>query len=257
MKFHPQTTGKPTTATFATVHEHLVHKVQSTYSYGEDIATCLLKMEKITLVKPKKQKSTLTNANDKVEEQDQFNEEHKIDYQNYTDRVRALDFNLPKAYSFIKLHYCTPAMQKRIEQHPDFDSINNDPIARLKAIRGLIQDPIRARYPLASLFDIITRLMTFKQGETEGASSYIKRMKETLEQLKSHIGTTFLDFFIETTGEYKALGDPDADNITPLQKTGIEEKQATMKKDAFEQLCGYAVLRAADPKKYGSILRNL
>jgi hypothetical protein len=47
--------------------------------------------------------------------------------------------------------YCTTTMQTRIEEHKDYEStIKNDPIKLLEAIQVLMQNPMRARYPLCN-----------------------------------------------------------------------------------------------------------
>jgi hypothetical protein len=63
--------------------------------------------------------------------------------------------------------------------HPEFDNkIKNDPIELLKAIEILIIDPVRARYPYASMTESITRLMTCRhQQENESLTDYVKRFK--------------------------------------------------------------------------------
>ena len=55
-------------------------------------------------------------------------------------------------------------MQHRIEEHPEFDSkIQNDPIELLKAIKIVMHDPIRAKYPYASLTEALMRTLNIKQ----------------------------------------------------------------------------------------------
>jgi hypothetical protein len=57
-----------------------------------------------------------------------------------------------KRHSLIYLQHCNKTIQDRITRHPEYESkIENDPIKLLKAVKILIIDPVRARYPYASV----------------------------------------------------------------------------------------------------------
>ncbi len=47
-----------------------------------------------------------------------------------------------KAYALIFSNYCTSAMQARVEAHPEFDDIKNDPIKLLEVIKVLTHDTV-------------------------------------------------------------------------------------------------------------------
>ena len=52
--------------------------------------------------------------------------------------------------------YCDKKIKERIEAHPDFENtIQDNPIELLKYIKVLMHDPVRARYPYASLTDTL------------------------------------------------------------------------------------------------------
>ncbi len=54
-------------------------------------------------------------------------------------------------------------MQARVVEHPEFDNIiQNKPIALLEAIKVLMQDPIRAQYPMISLTNALTQMVNVK-----------------------------------------------------------------------------------------------
>jgi hypothetical protein len=62
--------------------------------------------------------------------------------------------------------------------HPDFKSkVENDPIKLLKAVEILINNPVRARYPYASMTESISRFMTCRQQENESLTDDVKRFK--------------------------------------------------------------------------------
>jgi hypothetical protein len=97
----------------------------------------------------------------------------------YTKRKHELEGNMNKTYSLIYLQHCNNTIQVRIHAHPDFETkIENDPIKLLKAIEILINDPVRARYPYASVTEAMTRFMTScRQLENEPLANYVKRFK--------------------------------------------------------------------------------
>ena len=94
-------------------------------------------------------------------------------------------------------------MQQRIEEHPNFNNMQDDPIELLKTIKLLMHDPVRAQYPLASLTDALTWLINIKQGINENLIDYVKRFKQLRDVLKSYFGIGLLDYYVEQTDAYK------------------------------------------------------
>jgi hypothetical protein len=149
-----------------------------------------------------------------------------------------------KAYALIFSTYCNKTMQNRIEEHPDFEStIRDDPIELLEKIKVLMYDPIRAKYPYASLTEALIRLMNIKQFEQEQLLDYIKRFKQFRDITKSHVGTDMLDKFVENTREYR-------------EETGTENKKV-IKAEAFNKWMAYLLIRNSDQAKYGSLMNGL
>jgi hypothetical protein len=135
-------------------------------------------------------------------------------------------------------------MQNRIEEHPEYEtSIRDDPIVLLEKIKVLMHDPIRAKYPFASLTEAMNRMLNLKQFETEGLLDYVKRFMQTRDIMKSHIGNDILDRFIENTREYRDESD-------------VALKQV-MKDGALDKWMAYLLLRNSDQGKYGSMLNGL
>jgi hypothetical protein len=67
-----------------------------------------------------------------------------------------------------------------------------------------MHDPIRAKYPYASLTEAMSRMLSIKQIESEGLLDYVKRLfKESGDIMKSHVGTDILDKFVENTKNYQ------------------------------------------------------
>jgi hypothetical protein len=119
----------------------------------------------------------------------------------------------------------------------------NDPIELLNKIKVLMHDPIRAKYPFASLTEAISRMLNLKQSENEGLLDYVKRFKESRDIMKSHGGTDILDKFVENTLEYRDETD------TTLKKE--------MKNGALDRGMAYLLICNSDQAKYGSLSNGL
>jgi hypothetical protein len=107
-----------------------------------------------------------------------------------------------KAYSLIYLQeHCNKTIQDRITGHPAFKSkIKNDPIELLKAVKILINNLVRARYPYASITESISRFMTYKQLEIESLTNNVKRFKSNWDGLAQTMGK---DFSLRTQGNIR------------------------------------------------------
>jgi len=149
-----------------------------------------------------------------------------------------------KAYALIYSNYCNRTMQVRIEEHRDFEStIQNDPIKLLKAIRVLMHDPARAKYPYTSMMEALLRALQYtKQTEDENLIDHVTRFKSAKNVLKSHVGSDVLHKFIEHTEEYRSA------NAT-------EKKE--MKDNSFDHWMAYLLMKNSDQKKYGTLLTGL
>ena len=145
-------------ATYATIRDHIIQQVQKNYKHGQDVATSIRNMEVIDLSKeaPVRKVSEKSNNTEKKVEQDGFNLIYNVEYTRFAKQQEALSQNLIKTYALILSNYCTKGMENRIEEHPEFETkIRDDPIELLKAIEMLVHNPMRTRYPFASLMEAI------------------------------------------------------------------------------------------------------
>jgi hypothetical protein len=143
-----------------------------------------------------------------------------------------------KVYSLIFLQHCNKTIQDRITGHPEFDSkIENDPIKVLKAIKILINDPVRA--------ESITRFMTCRlQQENKSLTDYVEWFKRSnRDGLAQSMGRDFLKKFIENTREYQEETDVD--------------KQNAMYDTAYPRWTAYMLMKNSDQGKYGSLMTGL
>jgi hypothetical protein len=107
----------------------------------------------------------------------------------------------------------------------------------------MMHDPMRAKYPFASLTEAISRMLNLKQSENQGLLDYVKIFKESQDIMKSHVGTNILDKFVENTLEYR------------------DESNATLKQDmkdgAFDRWMTYLLIHNSNLAKYGSLSNGL
>jgi hypothetical protein len=136
-------------------------------------------------------------------------------------------------------------MQDRIHAHPDFKTkIKNDPIELQKAIEMLINDPVRARYPYASVTEAMTRFMTCRQVENEPLADYVKRFKGNRDSMAQNMGKDFLKDFVKNTKKQYA----DETNT---------DKQDKMLKGLYAQWTVYMLMKNSDQGKYGLPMTSL
>jgi hypothetical protein len=89
----------------------------------------------------------------------------------------------------------------------------------------------------------MSRMLNIKQIESKGLLDYVKRFKESVDIMKSHIGTDILDKFVENTREYQ----DETDQLL----------QQNMKDGAFNKWMAYLLIRNSDLAKYGTVMNGL
>ena len=115
-----------------------------------------------------------------------------------------MEENLAKSYALIFSNYCNLTMQNRVEKHPEYEVvIQDDPIELLTKIKILMHDPIRAKYPFASLTEAMNRMLNIKQIKNKGLLMYVKRFKQSHDIMKSHVGTDILTSLWKTLTSIK------------------------------------------------------
>jgi hypothetical protein len=242
MKFALQAAARENNQTpFSTVKTHILNKIQASYDEDFDVAKSLdeEKLVNIDQEKPKLAVSRETDPTLKAAEE----ENNKITLQaemiDFLERKKALRQGMNKAYAMIYEFHCTKGMQSAIKEHPKFDSeIKNNPIELLKSIKVLMHEPVKARYPLASLTDALLRFANTKQKEDENLTQYTSRFKGERDLLLSIIGTRAFDKFVEIQPGYEDLTD---------------EEKKEQKENIFDKWIGYVFIKGADNNKYGSV----
>ena len=161
--------------------DHIISYVQRVYRHGQDITISLRELKKrdFTSEEPTRKISSKTDEDRRLE-QDGFDIRYQAEIKQFLDRQSGLEENLMKAYALICGTYCSKAIQSQGEEHPDFEvTIRDDPIELLKTINILMHDTVRAKYPYASLHDVMMRLFNLRQQEHEHLTDYVKRFKQS------------------------------------------------------------------------------
>lgn len=229
---------------YETTTEFVINHIKKIYDYGNDIGTALEKLEAIdtTAWRPRMQVSGEEDETVRTIENKQFEIEFKSDYDTYRKRMQVYENNLTKAYALL-WERCTKAMKNKIEARSDYESIRNDPIKLLKAIKEHALNYQESRYSMSIVLDAMRTLMGTKQKEGESLQDYTKRFRVARDVLKSHVGGPIvLTKIVEAMDGYE-----DADS----------EKRSKMCEQAFNQFLAFLYLDNADKAKYGSILTGL
>ena len=112
----------------------------------------------------------------------------------------------------------------------------DDPIELLRMVNVLMQDPVRAKYPCASLYDAMMHLFNLRQQGNEHLTDYVKRFKQSCDVLKSHVGSKWCEPVMEHTDEY--------------QKETNRTQQTELKYQSFERYMASVLMRNNDQAKY-------
>jgi hypothetical protein len=207
MKFIPHRIGKEVwqTATYQTVKDYITQLVQKSFRNGKDVANSIREMDRINMTSkiPVRRLSRATDADDRATEQEGYDILYKAEIDMYTKRKHKLEDNMNKTHSLIYLQHCNKTIQDKIHAHPDFETkIKNDPIELQKAIEILINNPVRARFPYASVREAMTRFMTCIQLENKPLANYVKRFKGYQDSMAQNMGMGFLKDFVKNTKQY-------------------------------------------------------
>jgi hypothetical protein len=169
--------------------EFLINYIKKTFDYGSDIGRALKELKEVDTNpwRPTLNHSSDTDAAIQAIQNKQFEMEFKADYDAYRKRVLALENNKTKAYALF-WERCTKGMKNKLESRVDFDTLENDPIELLKAIKQHALNYQEHRYDMSIIYDAITALFGTKQKENESLQDYTKRFCVSRDVLESHMG---------------------------------------------------------------------
>jgi len=132
-------------------------------------------------------------------------------------------------------------MQGRLEALPDFEqSIRNDPVKLLKAIKNCMVESVRAQHPLISVTESLIRLVNIKMHDQESPIECVKRFKEHHDVMISHLGKDSLDYH---TTQTQACKDASAASDTSANISAAKKK---LRVAAWDQWMAHLVMKGSD-----------
>lgn len=229
---------------YETTTEFLINYIKKLYDYGNDIGSALETLVPLdtTQWKPRMRVSTEDDEATRTAENRQFEIEFKADYDTYSKRVQTYENNKTKAYALL-WERCAKAMKNKIEARSDYDTIKNNPIKLLKAIKEHALNYQENRYSMSIILDAMRTLMNTKQKDAESLQDYTKRFRVARDVLKSHIGGPII-----LTKIVEAM---------PRWEEADAETREKLHEQAYNQFLAYLYLDNADKSKYGTILTGL
>jgi len=211
VRFYPHGSGKEgQVMTFMKVKKHLILKLQREFEYGSDIAATIRDGVLFDIDKelPVKKVSQALDGSVRAAEQESYDRVFKEKIKEYVKRDLKLNENLKKTFALIFQSYCSATMQRRLEEHPEFElSIQDDPIKLMEAIAQLMHEPIRAVYPYSAVTEAMKRFINIKQKDDEDIVGFMERFSQQKNILQSHLGSDFLGEFVQSTRDYKECND--------------------------------------------------
>ena len=112
----------------------------------------------------------------------------------------------------------------------------------MKTIKVKIYGPTRAKYDYLTLTSRMKNFLLSKQEDKESLTDYTKRFKQLRDNFQVMVGTDLLEYFVESTEEYKTV-------------TGKEK--VSLKAEAFTKWTAGLYLNSSSNKKYGQLKNNL
>ena len=227
-------------ANYTAVKDAAILKMQKTLH--DEVIASVREEELVDMEDSKPIRKWSANTDKKAEEQEnlQYQDEYKIEFEMWANECRTFKRDMKKAYAH-SYDYCTEAMKRRIEENPKFkEEVLDDPIKLLKEIAKAMHQPVRSSYPYEVVAEGLQRIVNMKQYKKENLVQYTERFKHEKSVIKTILGTNFLDKFVESTKEFQDLSD--------------DKEKKKLKAEAFEKWMAVLYIKNSDQRKYGSCL---
>ena len=160
---------------------------------------------------PTRALSTKATPEEQAIEQAGLEIKYQEELRRHLDRKDAFTEGLNKASALIFTSYFIKTTWSRIEEHPEFATlIKNGPIYLLEVIKTLMNDSVRAQYPLVSMNNDLSNVVNAKQIENKNLLDYMESFKQLCDVTKNQPGREFLHKLVEMQSDYRELTDPQA-----------------------------------------------
>eukprot|EP00978_Attheya_sp_CCMP212_P025156 scaffold80465_cov41-Attheya_sp.AAC.3 len=171
--------------------EFIINYIRKTYKYSSDIGNALENLQPMdrTKEKPNLKTSLATSVEEKSADAQQFSMEFRAHYDQWCKRIHMYEDNCTKSY-VLMWERSAKALQNKFQSRSDFDSIKNDPIKLLKAVKEHSLNYQENRYEMSIILDSIKAMIEdMHQKEHETLSDFTKKkLKTSTDMLELHIG---------------------------------------------------------------------
>ena len=180
LKFFGHEHNKKNGYTYEKIEEAIIMKIQSTFEGNTVpyIISSLRNKAKHVFSEPELRVSELSEPVAKAREQLKYDKRYDKQYDYWMENEAAFSSLWSKAYALIWETYCSSELKVTIKEMSRFQThIRDDPLELLRTVEHLMHVPMKAVYPTLTLIETLTSMVSVKQGDKEGLTTYLERFK--------------------------------------------------------------------------------
>ena len=176
-KFQGNDSGKKNGYTFKKIEEAIIAKIQATFegNTAPQIVSSLRNKVKHIFSEPQLVVSTAIDADVKVREQMQNDKKYDKQYDHWVKNDAEFTSLWAKAYALISDQYCTSELKVTIKEMSRCETqARDDPLYLLQTVEQLMHVPMKAIYPTLTLIETMSSVISLKQEDKEGLTTYLE-----------------------------------------------------------------------------------
>ena len=134
---------------YNTTTEYIIGHIKQTFENGKDIGDALENLEhpNTETWKPSMQVSIATTPEVKELEKEEYKVDYRIQSGMYFKRLEKYEYNKSKACALL-WERCAKGMKSKLEARKDYETVKDDPVLMLKAIREHALDYQETKYDM-------------------------------------------------------------------------------------------------------------
>ena len=197
--------------TYEKIKEAMILKIQTDFTSARYVVSSLRKKVKDGPPVPVRELSSKTDPDQKAIEQETLNRKYEAKSAHYYNQETLFEDDWIKAYGLIYRGYCSSQMQLAIKELPNYESeVLDDPLKLLEEVEKLMHVPRKVVYPVLTLIETLSNLMSCRQGESDSLLTYLEKFKSEKNVVVSLFGEGMLNGHVESTQDYKNISDANA-----------------------------------------------
>ena len=176
----------------------ILNHIELTFAEGLDIATAMKTRKEFDFDadRPKLKISANTDATIAAVENEQYKLEFKVQFEKFDERENQYRRNKNAAAALL-WKQCSSGVRSKLQARTDFEKIEKDPIALLKAIKEHSMNYKSSQCKMRVVTDAVRSFVNTKQKHGESLNDYLERFKATKGVLFSHVGKHFEKLLME------------------------------------------------------------